>query len=133
MNNVELTGITSTGTQQIENIRIAYGKLNNNVLAEAFTQLKQLTNCNNYKLSYDITRRHGYHDIIKLGRWDVYCYSNGLKLEECFYHTVNIPMIPYTDIKDISFDTFLDKSHLVGIWITLNNDTMYTVSTSKDY
>ena len=132
MDKVELTRITGETEQQQNNIVVSYDTLDKDTLACAMSQLRELTECVNFKMSYDVSTFWGYHDIIRLGRWNIYCYTEGLQLSEAFFHTIALPLIPYTNIKSIEFDTYLDRSHLVGIWITLNNDTMYRVSTVAD-
>ena len=57
----------------------------------------------------------------------VKCMDTGIKIGINDNYGLTIPPIPYNAIVKISFDTFIDKSELVSIWInTLYGQ--YTVS-----
>jgi hypothetical protein len=51
----------------------------------------------------------------------VKCDDDGIRIGLNNSYGLRIPTIPYNTIVKISFDTFIDKSNLVSIWI----DTLY--------
>lgn len=68
---------------------------------------------------------HCTSEYIKGKNFNLKCDDNGIQIGLNASYGLTIPRIPYNAIVKISFDTFIDKSKLVSIWI----DTIYGLYT----
>ena len=86
-------------------------------LSDSFPSMRHVPNPTLYFLS----------EYIEGKSLHVKCMDTGIKIGINDNYGLTIPTIPYNAIVKISFDTFIDKSELVSIWInTLYGQ--YTVS-----
>jgi hypothetical protein len=70
-------------------------------------------------------------EILDMGEWSIKCYADRLHIAQKYYHTISLPPIMYSEIESISFDTYIDSSKLVAIWIDTYSGQRWTVSTAE--
>lgn len=109
--------IENVKNEQYENIKVK-GPYNKYTLTNALIELSE--NIPNMKNIPEPTM-YFLSEYIQGKNFHIKCDDDGMRIGINNSYGLGIPTIPYNAILSISFDTFIDKSEFVSIWI----DTIY--------